>query len=204
MSLCLVRLIELVFRSIEDCESSFLKTVFWLIQPTFSKLFQLFLSLSDLTRLHRRFFVVFDLIFARFFSHKAGKTFIPFLLFLFSCFHALFHAFKGYFQTFLNLGFLLIHCYFSEWSLGFVGILLYTWLLLVNLINLGFYEELKILGFILNSIWRFCSIGLKLMKLACWFNVIDHSKLFSNLCNDQLVNLLKKLTSGFILFGVFS
>ena len=46
VSLCLVRLIELVFRSIEDHESSFLKTVFWLIQPTFSKLFQLFLSLS--------------------------------------------------------------------------------------------------------------------------------------------------------------
>ena len=114
MSLCLVRLIEPVFRSIEDRESNFLKTVFWLIQPTFSKLFQPFLSLSDLARLHRRFFVVFDLIFARFFSHKAGKTFIPLLLFLFSCFHALFHAFKGYFQTFLNLGFLLIQYYFSE------------------------------------------------------------------------------------------
>ena len=116
VSLCLVRLIELVFQSIEDRESSFLKTVFWLIQPTFSKFFQLFLSLSlsDLARLQRRFFVVFDLIFARFFSHKAGKTFIPLILFLFSCFHALFLAFKGYFQTFLNLGFLLIQCYFSE------------------------------------------------------------------------------------------
>ena len=30
---------------------------------------------------------------------------------------------------------------------------------MVNLINLGFYEELKILGFILNPIWGFCSIG---------------------------------------------
>ena len=38
------------------------------------------------------------------------------------------------------------------------------------------------------------------MKLACCFDVIDHSKLFSNLCNDQLVNLFKKLTSGFIFF----
>ena len=114
MSLCLVRLIEPVFRSIEDRESSFLKIVFWLIQLTFSKLFQPFLSLCDLARLHRRFFVIFDLIFARFFSHKVGKTFIPLILFLFSCFHAVFHAFKGYFRTFLNLGFLLIQCYFSE------------------------------------------------------------------------------------------
>ena len=82
---------------------------------TFSKPFSNFsLSLSDLARLHRRFFVVFDLIFARFFSHKAGKTFIPLLLFLFLWFHALFHAFKGHFRTFLNLRFLLIQCYFSE------------------------------------------------------------------------------------------
>ena len=72
----------------------------------------------------------------------------------------------------------------------------------VNLINLGFYEKLKILGFILNLIWGFCSIGLKLMKLAYCFDEFDHSKLFSNLCNDQLVNLFKKLTSGFNFFGV--
>ena len=88
VNLCLVRLIEPVFRSIEDRESSFLKTVFWLIQPTFSKLFQPFLSLSDLARLHRRFFVILYLIFARFFSLKTGKTILPLLLFLFSWFHA--------------------------------------------------------------------------------------------------------------------
>ena len=128
----------------------------WLIQTLFQNIFQTFLSLSDLARLHRRFFVIFYLIFAMFFSHKADKTFIPLLLFLFSWFHALFHAFKGNFRTFLNLGFLLIQCYFSEID---------HWVLLVNLINLGFYEELKILGFILNPIWGFCSIGLKLMKL---------------------------------------
>ena len=193
MSLCLVWLIEPVFRSIEHRESNFLKIVFWMIQTTFSKLFQSFLSLSNLARLHRRFFVVFDLIFARFFSHKAGKTFIPLLLFLFSCFHALFHAFKGHFRTSLNLRFFVDSMlFFWNWSLGFVGILLYTWSLLVNLINLGFCEKLEILGFMLNLIWGFCSIGLKLMKLACWFDEIDNSKLFSNLCNDQLVNFKKK------------
>ena len=92
-SLCLVLLIEPVFRSIEHRVSSFLKAVLWLIQTLFQNLFQTFLSLSDLARLHRRFFVVFNLIFARFFSLKADKTFIPLILFLFSWFHALFHAF---------------------------------------------------------------------------------------------------------------
>ena len=96
--------------------------------------------------------------------------------------------------------------FFWNWSLGFVGILLYTCLLLVNLINLGLYEELKILGFILNPIWGFCSIGLKLMKLACWFNEIDHSKLFSNSCNDQLVNFFfkkKKTNKWFYFLGFY-
>ena len=101
VSLYLVRLIKPVFQLIEHHESSFLKTMLWLtqttfsnlIQTTFSNLFQTFLSLSDLARQHRRFFVVFYLIFARFFSLKAGKTILSLLLFLFSCFHALFHAF---------------------------------------------------------------------------------------------------------------
>ena len=74
-----------------SCFKFLKKTVFWLTQTLFQNFFQTFLSLSDLARLHRRFFV-FYLIFARFFSHKAGKTFIPLLLFLFSCFHALSHA----------------------------------------------------------------------------------------------------------------
>ena len=96
VSLCLVRLIEPVFGSIEHRVSSFFKNSALTDSNTFSKPFSNFslsLSLSDLARLHKKFFVVFNLIFARFFSHKAGKTFIPFLLFLFSWFHALFHAF---------------------------------------------------------------------------------------------------------------
>ena len=135
LSLCLVQLIELVFWSIEHCVSSFLKTVLWLIQTLFQNLFQTFHSLSDLARLHRRFFVVFDLIFVNFFSHKAGKTFIPLLLFLFSWFH----AFKGNFQTFSNLGFLLIQCYFSEID---------HWVLLV-------YCYIHDLGWLIWSIWGF-------------------------------------------------
>ena len=76
--------------------------------------------------------------------------------------------------------------------------------MLVNLNNLGFCEQLKILGFILNPMWGFCSIGLKLLKLACCIDVIDNSKLFSNLCDDQLVNFFKKLASGFHFFLGFN
>ena len=45
--------------------------------------------------------------------------------------------------------------------------------------------------------------GLKLMKLACCFDVIDHSNQFSSLCNDQLVNLFWKINKWFkFFFGV--
>ena len=56
----------------------------------------------------------------------------------------------------------------------------------------------------LNPIWGFCSIELKLIKLACCFDVIDHFNQFSNLCNGQLVIFLKKLTSGLNFFWGFS
>ena len=110
MSLCLVRLIEPVFRLIEHHVSGFLKTVLWLFRTSFSKVFQLFLPLSNLARLHSNFLSFSSSIFARFSSLKAGKTILSLFLVLFSCFH----AFKGYFRTFLDLGFLLIQCYFSK------------------------------------------------------------------------------------------
>ena len=46
VSLCLVRLIEPVFRSIKHRESSFLKTQFWLVQTSFQN-FSNFFSLSS-------------------------------------------------------------------------------------------------------------------------------------------------------------
>ena len=87
--------------------------------------------------------------------------------------------------------------------MGFTPILLYSWYMLVNLIKLGLCEKLKIPGLVLNPIWGFCSIGLKLMKLACWFDVIDHSKLFSNLCDGQLVNFFIKKKKTFKWFYFF-
>ena len=66
----------------------FFKTVF----DSFKTPFQIFFKLSSLSPTWQgsteNFLSFFNQIFARFFSHKAGKTFIPFLLLLFSCFHA--------------------------------------------------------------------------------------------------------------------
>ena len=94
VSLCLVQLIEPCFSINRTSCFKFFKNSVLIDSNTFSKLFSNFsLSLSDLARLHWRFFVVFNLVFARFFSHKADKTFIPLLLFLFSWFHTLSHAF---------------------------------------------------------------------------------------------------------------
>ena len=88
VSLCLVRLIEPVFRSIEYCVSGFLKTVFWLIQTHFQKFFQTFLSLSDLARQHKVFFVVFYLNFCKVFLPQGRYDYsIPpfWFIFIFSC-----------------------------------------------------------------------------------------------------------------------
>ena len=68
VSLCLVRLIEPVFRSIEHRISGFLKIVLWLFQTSFSKSFFNFFSLSlRLGKAALKFFVVFYLNFCKVF-----------------------------------------------------------------------------------------------------------------------------------------
>ena len=68
VSLYLVRLIEPVFQSIEHRVSDFLKTVLWLFQTSFLKVFQLFLSLSlQLGKATLKFFVIFYLNFCKVF-----------------------------------------------------------------------------------------------------------------------------------------
>ena len=66
----------------------FFKTVFWLIQHFFTNFFKLFSLSLTWQGSTEDFLSFFSQIFARFFSHKAGKTFTPLLLCLFSCFHA--------------------------------------------------------------------------------------------------------------------
>ena len=114
MSLCLVWLIEPIFRSIEDHISSFLRHFFDCFKNIFFKKFFNFSSLSDLARIHYIFLSFSSKIFASFSSLKAGKTILSLLLVLFSCFHVYFHAFKGYFRNFWFLGFLMIQGLFSE------------------------------------------------------------------------------------------
>ena len=63
--LCLFRLIETVFRSIEFRESGFLKFSVWLVQKTFSKVFSTFLSLSNSAKQNHLIFVVFLWIFCK-------------------------------------------------------------------------------------------------------------------------------------------
>ena len=72
VSLCLVRLIEPVFQSIEDCESSFFENSFFdwfnLLFQNFFNFFFLSLSLSlRLGKVAQRFFVVFYLNFCKVF-----------------------------------------------------------------------------------------------------------------------------------------
>ena len=133
MSLCLVRLIEPVFWSIEDRISGFLKTVLWLFQNIFFKSFSTFLLSPTWQGCTTIFLSFSSKIFARFSSLKAGKTILSLLLVLFSYFHAYFHAFKGHFRTSIDLGFLMIQGLFSEidhWVLlGYCYIHVCCWLI---------------------------------------------------------------------------
>ena len=173
MSLCLVRLIETVFRSIEYCESGFLKNETLLFQKHIFKSFSSFLSLSLWFRLGSTSdFCHFWSFFLQGFSLQTPvRPFYPSFCFYFHISCILFWEFRTYtiFGDFDASSRIL-----CNWSMGFVDMLLYSWSLLENLINLEICEKSKFLGLVLNSIWGFCSIWFNLMKLACWIDVIDH------------------------------
>ena len=133
VSLCLVQLIELVFRSIGDRISGFFKPVLWLFQNIFFKSFSTFLLPPTWQGSTTNFLSFSSKNFARFSFLKAGKTILSLFLFLFSCFHAYFHAFKGHFRTSIDLGFLMVQGLFSEidhWVLlGYCYIHVCCWLI---------------------------------------------------------------------------
>ena len=125
---------------------------------------------------------------------------MPFPLHFISCFH----AFHWVFLELFKLGFLMIQAiFFLNWSLGFIPIMLKSWSMMFNLINLVFCETLKILGLVFIRIWGFCSNWFQLIKLACWIDVIDNYFMYSTLCDDQLVNFLQIEQVVFQIFGVF-
>ena len=104
--LCLVRLIETVFRSIEHCESGFLKHGSWLFQKFFLSFSNLFLSLR-LSKAPQRIFCRFPSNFLQGFSLRKPVClyYPPFALFFsFSC---IISWFLSNFRTMLNLGFLI-------------------------------------------------------------------------------------------------
>ena len=91
------RLIQSVFRSIEI---SF-KIRSWLIQLTFFKSFQIFLSLSDSTRLQSKFFCRFPPNFLQGFSlHKPVCPLYPFF-FIYFQFYMHFFSIEGLFSNYV-------------------------------------------------------------------------------------------------------
>ena len=80
------RPIEFVFRLIENCVENFFKIDFHVFKLTFSKVFNFFFLYTTRSRLQSNFLLFSTILFARFFSPKASKTFIPFILHLFSLF----------------------------------------------------------------------------------------------------------------------
>ena len=61
------------------------------------------------------------------------------------------------------------------------------------------FEKLKILGFEIDPNWGFCSIWVRLMKLACSIDVFGHKFLNSIMYNDQFVNIFQN--DQFVIWG---
>ena len=120
VSLCPVWLIELVFRSIEHRDSSFLKkTMFWLIQTLFQNFFNFSLSLR-LGKAPLKNFCHFSLKFLQGFSlTRPVRPLYPSYCFYFHDFmHNLIH-FKGIFETFQIWDFCWINPLFLKLIIGF-------------------------------------------------------------------------------------
>ena len=140
----------------------------------FQKVFKLS-SLSPTWQGSTVIFVVFLLNFCKFFlsiSRYVHYTLSFSFIFSFTC---IFSCICGLCSDCAKIGaFDVSSQILWNWSLGFAAIVLYSWSMLVNSINLGFWDEFKILGLVLNSNWGFCSIRFNLMKLAYCLDVIDH------------------------------
>ena len=140
----------------------------------FKKFFKLF-SLPELDKAHQQIFCRFPPELLQGFPlSKPVSPLCPSFCILFHVFMHLFMHFIGIFGT-IQIGiFDDSSHFFWNWSFGFVPIMLKSWSMMFNLINLVFCEKLKILGLVFIRIWGFCSNWFQLMKLACWIDIIDH------------------------------
>ena len=120
VSLCLVRLIEPVFRSIEHRVSGFLKTVLWLFQTSFSKVFQLLLSLSPTWQGCTQIFCHFLPKFLQGFPPlRPARPFYPSFWFYFHVFMHFFMHLKGIFGPFESWDFCWFKAIFLKLIIGF-------------------------------------------------------------------------------------
>ena len=157
--------IESNFRSVKNRIESFLKNEFLTCSYTFSKLFKLFLSLFDLSKVPSKFFCRFPPKFSQDFpSTRPVRLFCPFffIYFMFSCIKS---CFLGKILNLLDFGIFVDSNHISwNWSMGFCYKLLYNWSWWFNLINLVNCKKLKILGF--EFIW----FGDFVQLVLIWWN----------------------------------
>ena len=119
MSLCLVRLIEPVFRSIEHCISGFLKQFFDCFKISFSKSFSTFLLSPTWQGSTTNFLSFSSSIFARFSSLKPVRQFYPSFCFYFHVFMHFFMHLKGIFGPFESWDFCWFKAVFLKLIIGF-------------------------------------------------------------------------------------
>ena len=117
VSLCLLRLIQFVFRSIETRESGFLKIRFDLFKLTFKKGFSNFSLSPNWTRLTNKFFCRFPPKFLHGFplSKLVSLLCLSFCI-LFHGFMHFFHEIHWVFSELFKLGFLMIQAIFSKFD----------------------------------------------------------------------------------------
>ena len=104
----------------KSCKEIFLKLIFTCSNSLFQKFFNFFSLYKTRSRLQSNFLLFSTILFARFFSPMASKTFIPFILNLFSLFmHQIMH-YLGNFEPMKFLGFFdELSLFFHNWSMDF-------------------------------------------------------------------------------------
>ena len=132
----------------------------------------------------------------------------PFWPFFFIYFHVscIFFMHNG---EILNLrkiwGFWWFQSFLSKLISGFFffyGMIL-TWSLCFNLINLMNWENFNFLGLETTRIGVFVQLSFNWWNWLIWLiNWFGHSNLLPNLCNDQLINLLRFVKMSFQNLGV--